>query len=56
MYSACNVVTRGSVVGWGVAELLSTRLLPLWFGARATEFNWRYIQSSFDTNINMVSS
>ena len=33
----------------------ATQLLPLWLGARSTEFDWKYIQSSFDANINLVS-
>ena len=48
IYSVCSI-------GWGLSEALATRLLPLWFGARGTEFNWKYIQSSFECNINLVS-
>ena len=42
-------------VGWGTAEIIGTRLIPLWIGARGTEFDWQYIQESFGANVNLVS-
>ena len=42
-------------LGWAGAELFLSRLLVLWVGARGTEFDWKYIQKSFDANISMVS-
>lgn len=41
-------------LGWAGAELVLSRLLVLWVGARGTEFDWIYIQKSFDANISMV--
>ncbi|XP_070551800.1 BOS complex subunit TMEM147-like [Ptychodera flava] len=41
-------------MGWATAELIMTRFLPLWFGARGVEFDWKYIQMSFDSNISLV--
>ena len=41
-------------LGWATAELVMTRLLPLWVGARGVEFNWKYIQMSFDANVSLV--
>ena len=41
-------------VGWATAELFVTRVLPLWFGARGTEFDWKYIQMSLESNVNLV--
>ncbi|XP_060086221.1 BOS complex subunit TMEM147-like [Ylistrum balloti] len=41
-------------LGWATAELLMTRFLPLWVGARGVEFDWKYIQMSFESNINLV--
>ncbi|XP_069115057.1 BOS complex subunit TMEM147-like [Argopecten irradians] len=41
-------------LGWATAELLLTRFLPLWVGARGVEFDWKYIQMSFESNINLV--
>ena len=32
-----------------------TRLVPLWVGARGVEFDWKYIQMSFDANVSLVS-
>ena len=32
-----------------------TRLIPLWVGARGVEFDWKYIQMSFDANVSLVS-
>ncbi|KAH3825876.1 transmembrane protein 147-like [Dreissena polymorpha] len=41
-------------IGWATAELVVTRCLPLWVGARGVEFDWKYIQMSFDSNISLV--
>lgn len=42
-------------LGWASAELLMTRVVPLWVGARSVEFDWKYLQMSFDSNISLVS-
>ena len=36
-------------------ELAVTRIVPLWVGARGVEFDWKYIQMSFDANVSLVS-
>lgn len=41
-------------LGWATAEYLTTKLIPLWVGARAIEFNWIHTQLSFDANISLV--
>uniref|UniRef100_A0A0B7AZ73 BOS complex subunit TMEM147 n=1 Tax=Arion vulgaris TaxID=1028688 RepID=A0A0B7AZ73_9EUPU len=41
-------------MGWATAELAVTRFVPLWMGARGVEFDWRYIQMSFDSNISLI--
>lgn len=41
-------------MGWATAELIMTRVLPLWVGARGVEFDWKYIQMSFDSNVSLV--
>ncbi|XP_076028367.1 BOS complex subunit TMEM147 [Oratosquilla oratoria] len=41
-------------LGWAAADLLLTRALPLWVGARGLEFDWKYIQLSLDANISLV--
>lgn len=51
--SHAKVLTAG--VGWAGADLLLSRFLFLWFGARGVEFDWMYIQKSFDSNISLVS-
>ncbi|CAL7934365.1 unnamed protein product [Xylocopa violacea] len=47
-----KVLTAG--VGWAAAEVLLTRFLLLWVGARGAEFDWKYIQKSLESNINLV--
>ena len=42
-------------LGWAAADLLLTRTLPLWVGARGLEFDWKYIQISLDANISLVN-
>merc|ERR1712126_223812 len=55
-----RVSGKGSVkvlvagLGWAFAELLLTRLVFLWVGARGVEFDWRYIQKSFEANISLL--
>lgn len=41
-------------LGWAGAELVLSRLIVILVGARGTEFDWKYIQKSFDANISMV--
>merc|ERR1719312_2290428 len=49
---AVKVLVAG--LGWAFAELVLTRLVFLWVGARGVEFDWRYIQKSFEANISLV--
>ncbi len=42
-------------LGWAFAELLFTRVVALWVGARGIEFDWRHVQKSLDSNISLVS-
>ena len=48
-----NLITN-MFLGWASSEAIATRFLPLWFGARGTEFDWKYIQMSFISNFNLV--
>ncbi|KAK3581003.1 hypothetical protein CHS0354_013897 [Potamilus streckersoni] len=41
-------------LGWATAELITTRFVTLLVGARGIEFDWKYIQMSFDSNISLV--
>lgn len=47
-----KVLTAG--VGWAGAELILSRCLLLWVGARGAEFDWKYIQKSLESNISLV--
>merc|ERR1719474_661500 len=55
-----RVSGRGSVkilvagLGWAMAELILTRLVFLWVGARGVEFDWRYIQKSLEAIISLA--
>ncbi|CAF5220814.1 unnamed protein product, partial [Rotaria magnacalcarata] len=40
-----------TALGWASAELVVTKFLPLWVGARGIEFDWKYIQMSLDSNV-----
>lgn len=41
-------------LGWASAEFVMTRFIPLWVGAGGLEFDWRYLQLSFDSNISLM--
>ncbi|XP_029432202.1 transmembrane protein 147 isoform X2 [Rhinatrema bivittatum] len=43
-----------AATGWATAELVMSRCIPLWVGARGIEFDWKYIQMSIDSNISLV--
>ncbi|TRY78691.1 hypothetical protein TCAL_04238 [Tigriopus californicus] len=49
-----QVKVLASGLGWAFAELLLTRIIFLWVGARGIEFDWKYIQNSIDSNISLV--
>lgn len=43
-----------AAMGWATAELLTSRCVPLWVGARGIEFDWRHVQMGLDSNISLV--
>lgn len=47
-----KLVTAG--LGWATAEVILSRGLLLWFGARGTEFSWIFIQKCLESNILLV--
>lgn len=47
-----KVLTAG--IGWATAEVLLSRALLLWVGARGAEFDWKYIQKCLDSNISLI--
>ncbi|XP_044744214.1 transmembrane protein 147 [Coccinella septempunctata] len=51
--SHSKVLTAG--MGWAVAEVILTRALFLWVGARGAEFDWKYIRKCLESNISLVN-
>lgn len=49
-----KLITAG--LGWATAEVILTRGLMLWVGARGAEFSWLYIQKCLESNISLVIS
>lgn len=47
-----KLITAG--LGWATAEVILSRGLMLWVGARGAEFSWLYIQKCLDSNISLV--
>ncbi|KAJ2950324.1 hypothetical protein O0L34_g11691 [Tuta absoluta] len=43
-----------AAIGWASAEVLVTRSVPLWVGARGSEFDWRYVRSCAESNAQLV--
>lgn len=41
-------------LGWAAAEVILSRGLILWVGARGAEFSWMYIQKCLESNISLV--
>lgn len=47
-----KLITAG--LGWATAEVILSRGLLLWFGARGSEFAWLYIQKCLESNVLLV--
>ncbi|CAH0581690.1 unnamed protein product [Chrysodeixis includens] len=45
-----------SAIGWASAEVLVTRSVLLWVGARGSEFDWRYVRACAESNVALVSA
>ncbi|XP_065510745.1 BOS complex subunit TMEM147-like isoform X1 [Caloenas nicobarica] len=43
-----------AALGWASAELLTSRCVPLWVGARGVEFDWRHLQMGLESNISLA--
>ncbi|ELT93534.1 hypothetical protein CAPTEDRAFT_171355 [Capitella teleta] len=43
-----------SGMGWATSELIMTKFLPLWVGARGLEFDWKYMQMGLDSNVSLI--
>lgn len=48
-----KLITAG--LGWGAAEVILSRGILLWVGARGTEFSWIYILKCLESNVLLVS-
>lgn len=48
-----KLITAG--LGWAAAEVILSRGLLLWFGARGAEFSWIYIQKCLESNVSLVT-
>lgn len=48
-----KLITAG--LGWATAEVILSRGLMLWIGARGAEFSWVYIQKCLESNISLVN-
>lgn len=49
-----KLITAG--LGWAAAEVVLSRGVLLWVGARGAEFSWLYIQKCLESNVLLVSS
>lgn len=47
-----KLITAG--LGWAAAEVILSRGIMLWVGARGAEFSWVYIQKCLESNISLV--
>lgn len=47
-----KLITAG--LGWATAEVILSRGLTLWVGARGAEFSWIYIQKCLESNISLI--
>ncbi|CAH2077252.1 unnamed protein product, partial [Iphiclides podalirius] len=43
-----------SAIGWASAEVVVTRSVLLWVGARGSEFDWRYVRSCAESNVALL--
>jgi len=48
-----RLLTAG--LGWAAADLLTTRLLPLWVGTRGPEFHWRFVRLALQSNLDLAN-
>lgn len=47
-----KVLTAG--IGWATAEVILSRALLLWVGARGAEFDWIYVQKCLESNVLLI--
>jgi len=49
-----NLKVMIASVGWGGSQALFSNFFNFFFGARSQEFDWKYLQMAFDSNINLA--
>ncbi|GBP48830.1 Transmembrane protein 147 [Eumeta japonica] len=43
-----------AAIGWASAEVIVSRSVLLWVGARGSEFDWRYVRACAESNVALV--
>ncbi|XP_028166623.1 BOS complex subunit TMEM147 [Ostrinia nubilalis] len=43
-----------AAIGWASAEVLVSRSILLWVGARGAEFDWRYVRACAESNVALL--
>ncbi|KAG6460651.1 hypothetical protein O3G_MSEX012126 [Manduca sexta] len=43
-----------AAIGWASAEVVVTRSVLLWVGARGSEFDWRYVRACAESNVALL--
>uniref|UniRef100_A0A2A4JQI5 BOS complex subunit TMEM147 n=1 Tax=Heliothis virescens TaxID=7102 RepID=A0A2A4JQI5_HELVI len=43
-----------AAIGWASAEVVVTRSVMLWVGARGSEFSWRYVRACAESNVALL--
>ncbi|XP_045768366.1 transmembrane protein 147 [Maniola jurtina] len=43
-----------AAIGWASAEVLVSRSVLLWVGARGSEFDWRYVRACAESNVALL--
>ncbi|XP_047992884.1 transmembrane protein 147 [Leguminivora glycinivorella] len=43
-----------AAIGWASAEVVVTRSVMLWVGARGSEFDWRYVRAAAESNVALL--
>ncbi|XP_026732968.1 transmembrane protein 147 [Trichoplusia ni] len=45
-----------AAIGWASAEVVVTRSVLLWVGARGSEFDWRYVRACAESNVALLAA
>lgn len=50
------ILFLASLSGWGSADVVTSKLIPVWVESRKTEFEWVGFQRCMDANISLVGA